>query len=209
MTVIPHISFCLSSLYSAFHRVCPFLIAMWQSVPQSFSRSLFSSSTKYIRHVIKEQALFTLVYSLSPSSLTLTSSLSLSLLPFFPYPSPVPSPSGSNFSVSWQTSCCGPYAPQAKTPPCPPFTPLPLVSSPLWLPYAILLLKYFYERLNISTGKQDKNTDLRDIFAEQRVQRPWAVWFWRAPITRIQVLLGNRLSLYSFQPLLHSDTFSC
>ncbi len=78
MTVIPHMSFCPSSLYSAFHRVCPFLIAIWQSVPQSFSRSLFSSSNKYIRHFIKEQSLFTSVYSLSPSSLTLTSSLSLS-----------------------------------------------------------------------------------------------------------------------------------
>ncbi len=91
-------------------------MAMWQSVPQSFSRSLFSSSTKYIRHVIKEQSLFIflkIISGLQPLTFILNSHfifVSLSF-PFFPYPSPVPSPSGSNFSISQQTSCCGPHAP--------------------------------------------------------------------------------------------------
>ncbi len=153
-------SFCPSSLYSAFHRVCPFLIAIWQSVPQSFSRSLFSSSNKYIRHFIKEQSLFTPVYSLSPSSLTLTSSLSLS-------PSLFSIPFSRSFSVRVKLQrlladqLLWPICTSSKDTPPSSIPPLPLVSSPLvcLITLCNLLLKYFYERLNISTGKQDKNTD--------------------------------------------------
>lgn len=222
MTVIPHMSFCPSSLYSAFHRVCPFLMAMWQSVPQSFSRSLFSSSPKYIGHVIKELSLFTQVYSLSPSSLTLTSSLSLSpslsfrtLLPF------LLRQGQTSASTGRQTSCCGPHAPcpspheGAKT--LSPSIPLSYIHPPparLFSSRLITLCNFasqvFLRTFGYFYRKTRQKYWLRVIFfAEQRVQRPWAVWFWRVPFTRIQVLLGNRLSLYSFQPLLHSDTFSC